>query len=99
MSEKYYDEVIAPQLAAIAQDCANHEMSFAAVVEYEPGSAASTRMMVDGATVLYHMVSGAIEAQGNVDALIMALYKWTKENGRMGESLMLRMIQLGMDEC
>jgi hypothetical protein len=33
MSEKYYDEVLAPQLGKLAEDCAAHGMSFVAVVD------------------------------------------------------------------
>jgi len=46
--EAYYDEVIAPQLAKIARDCAARDMSFFAAVEYGPNDVGETRILAPG---------------------------------------------------
>ena len=74
MTEQFYDDVIAPQLAALANLCGEQGASFVALVEFGD-ILAETTLLVDGYTVAIDLAYRAIKARGNIDALIMGAIK------------------------
>ena len=89
MSEKFYDEIVAPKLAEIAKLCTDDGMSFVACVEFD-GILAETSQMAEGYTFASVLVESAIRARGNVDALAIAAYCWALINGGIENSIVLR---------
>ncbi len=76
MSEKDYDEIIAPALLEIAKKAESLGMSFVASVEWEPGESGST---VTGdfsnAGVTQYMTLLAARSNRNIDAVCLGLIK------------------------
>jgi len=100
MSEKFYDEVIAPELARIAKLCTDNNMSLVAAVEYEPGEIAQTRMFSESATWPIEMVDLAVASCGNVDKFIISVAKLADSRPDLDaeSSLVLRVLQSGAKE-
>lgn len=80
-AERYYDDVIAPKLAELATDAKAHGLSFLAVVEWEPGEYGRTLYNVEGSSFYFRLVDLAARAQGNVDALWMAIKRHATMHG------------------
>lgn len=74
MTEQFYDDVIAPQLAALAKLCAEQDASFVAGVEFD-GILAETTLLTDDATPAMTLVRLAIAVRGNLDRLLFAAVK------------------------
>lgn len=74
MTEQFYDEVIAPQLAALANLCGEQGASFVACVEFD-GIQGETTLLAEDFTVAIDLAYRAIKARGNIDALIMGAIK------------------------
>lgn len=90
MSEKIYDEQIAPKLLEVAEICKSIGLPFAAIVEFdldEHNTAVTVAPMPDGAGAAMRIVAYAMRAQGNVDALIMALQKDGAKHGHSSLAL------------
>lgn len=74
MSERVYDEQVAPLLMQAARICEEHGMNLVATVEFERGKTASTRSYkLDETCAAFLLCAGADQAQGNFDALAIAL--------------------------
>lgn len=95
MSEEFYDENIAPELARLAKLCADNGMSFEAIVEYSPGDIGETRMFTKTFSWSMEMISLAVAAMGNVDKflLIVAALAKNREDLNAESSLVLRMLR------
>lgn len=95
MSEKedFYDQEIAPKLLALCKECQDRGVSFVAKVEWEPGESGMTAFVAEGAGIALLIASWAAKANGNADALIMALMKHGREYGHNSACLQ----QLGVD--
>lgn len=74
-AERYNDEHIAPQLRAIARECKEHGLCFAARVEWEPFEGQTTSLHAGEARVSasHEMVVLASRANGNLDAMLLNL--------------------------
>lgn len=99
--EQFYDEVIAPQLAEIAKSCEARGLSFLAFCEYEAGSYGHTSQIQPEpeSSFAIRLIDAAGQARGNIDGLFFAVYRWAEKRGRIGESLVLKMLdQLGEAE-
>lgn len=88
--EKFYDEVIAPALLEIGRKCEEAGLSFVAAVEYEQGEYGSTTTLRAGSGFGMRLVDLAVRANGNVDALMIALSRHAEEHGH--SSLVLSML-------
>ncbi len=80
-NEKFYDEVIAPQILAIGQQCKDRNMSFAAEVEWVPGESGSTTNLTEDSSVAMFIVAAAMKAHGNIDALITTVSRYAHTHG------------------
>lgn len=60
--EKYYDEVIAPKLAELANDCTEHGLSFFAAVQYSENDIAETRKFAHGYLGIMQVFSNMLRA-------------------------------------
>lgn len=81
MSEKYYDEVIAPILLDVSKKCEAAGIPFLAAVEYEKGRIAETSFVPSNAGLF--MVSLRLCAQSgvNVDGYMISLRRYCEKNG------------------
>lgn len=79
--EDFYDREIAPALLELANKCAENGLSFAAMVEWEPGETGRTMKVRDDAGIGIKMALWAMQAVGNADRLIWAMQKHGKEHG------------------
>lgn len=91
MSEKIYDELIAPKLLEVAALCKEHKIPLIATCEYEPGQFGSTFgwISTDGTTSLaMMMVYFAVFAKANIDNFIINLLKYCNKQGISTEQSM-----------
>ena len=88
--EKYYDEVLAPMLAKVAEKCIENGMSFTGVIEYEKGGRGRTRTLQPDASLEMRMIEHCAKTAPNVDGYIIGLIKYCRENRiPMGDSFVL----------
>ncbi len=81
MSEKIYDEQIAPKLLEVANLCNEHGLAMVATVEYEKGERGTTRMNVGPkASAAMYLLSVAAATGNNFDGLVLRMIKWSREN-------------------
>lgn len=78
--EAWYDDEIAPALAALATRCHARGMSFVAVVEYQPGDRGATYYLTEDAGIEMHMLHLCGQTVPNVDAYVISLKRWAKLN-------------------
>jgi hypothetical protein len=90
-NEKFYDEEIAPLLLEVGKKCKERGLSFTAAVEYAPNQVAGTSIISEGAGIEIQLVHQAVKAQGNVDALFMAIQRYAKVHGH--NSVYLAMLE------
>ena len=79
--EVWYDEEIAPRLLDIARLLKIEGMSLVAVVEFENGRREITRTLAPDACVAMNLLSLCATTGENVDAYMIGLARWAKENG------------------
>jgi hypothetical protein len=79
--EALYDSEIAPVLMELARKCEGNGLSFLAMVEWSPGENGRTVSVRAGAGIALKMALWAMQAQGNADALIMAMQQDGREHG------------------
>lgn len=89
MSEEFYDNEIAPELARLAKLCEDHGMSFLCQVEYAPGDTGETKAITAGAGIKTIIARMGIECHGNVDTLIWRIKRYAKEHGHQSVELHL----------
>lgn len=77
--EEYYDEVIAPLLADVAEKCIEKGMSFIGVVEYEKDGRGRTRTLQSDASLEMRMIDHCAKTAPNVDGYIIGLVKYCRE--------------------
>jgi len=80
MSEKFYDEEIAPRLKEIGKLCKEIGMPFLAVVEYVPGMIASTQLPTKDECIEMVIIRHCAKTAPNIDGFIIGLSRWAKEN-------------------
>lgn len=81
MSEKIYDEEIAPLLKQVGDICKAHDLGLVAVVEYAPGSRGKTFYLPDGVSLSMVMVNHCEQTAPNVDAYVIGLKRYCSKNG------------------
>jgi hypothetical protein len=81
MTEKYYDEVIAPKLSEIATLCHQNGMPFLAVVEYKKGSRGRTFTPKANPSFEMVAINHAAKVMPNVDSFIIGIKRYCLENG------------------
>src|SRR6185437_15413192 len=89
MSEKRYDDIIAPRLKDVADFCRESGLPFVAVVEYEPDSFGQTVAALTPDRIAMTMVHLAAQAKGNIDALVISLVRYVTENTIEHNSIVL----------
>jgi hypothetical protein len=80
-NEKFYDDEIAPALLAISEKCRARNMSFLAVVEYDPGERGRTIMLTPDAGLAMTMVNHCAKMGENIDGYVMGLMRYCGEKG------------------
>lgn len=74
-TERQYDEIIAPLLAHVAQECQRLGMALVARVEWEPGESGITQIGDNGWSGGQKLAHLAAHSRGNIDSLCMRLLK------------------------
>ncbi len=94
-NETFYDEQIAPELARLAQLCAENNMSLLAAVEYAPGSIAETRLFSQAPSWAMEMLYLALLAMGNLDRLVINVAQLANARDDLDEtsSLVLQVLR------
>lgn len=81
MNEEWYDAEIAPALAELAKRCHERGMSFAAVVEYEPGERGGTYYLTENAGLEMRMLHVCAQTVPNVDSYVLNLKRLAAREG------------------
>jgi len=79
--EQFYDAEVAPILMELAAKCEERKLSFFTVVEWAPGEQGRTTSLQSGHGLGIKFAHAAAQANGNADALIMALIRYGREHG------------------
>ncbi|MCJ8142938.1 hypothetical protein MKI84_08415 [Ancylobacter sp. A5.8] len=93
--EAFYDNEIAPVLAALGQKCEAHGLSFLAVAEWKAGETGHTGTVAASAGYGVRLVHAEMQARGNVDVLIFAIMRAARESGHSSVCLSM----LGVPPC
>lgn len=91
MSEKFYDEEIAPALLALCKKCQDAGIPFVARIEYEQGKAGRTQFLPESAGIAQRIATWAAACDGNVDSLMIAIARYAKDHGH--SSLVLSILE------
>jgi len=89
--ERFYDDHIAPALADLARQCEANGLSLLAFCEYGDGYG-HTRLLAPNASNAMRIIDGAGQANGNIDSLVFAVYRWAKAENLVGTSLVLGLL-------
>lgn len=81
MTEEWYDDVIAPKLRAISDECEAKGCALVAVVEYAPGKRGSTLYTPPGCGLPMIFLRVLDKAGENIDAFFIAVLRYCKANG------------------
>ena len=81
MSEKVYDEYIAPKLMEIGTLCKQLGLPLVAQVEYAAGDFGLTRYVPEGAALPMKLMDMAAVGGGNVDSLFIAIERHARKHG------------------
>lgn len=80
-NEQIYDAEIAPKLMEIGKRCQELGFPFVASVEYEYGCTGRTKVRPGASHFKQRLIHWAVNCNGNVDSLIMAIDKYATKNG------------------
>lgn len=72
-AERFNDEHIAPELARLSKLAREHGLNFVARVEWAPFEGQTTMSKVEGISASHELAWVSARANGNVDAVIIAL--------------------------
>lgn len=91
MSEKIYDDEIAPLLRKVCNLCVKHGIPFLAVAEYAPGMIGRTAFRIKSECIEMLMIRHCAKTAPNIDGYIFGLGKWAKkENVSMDASIVMQ---------
>ncbi|MES2319986.1 MAG: hypothetical protein V4631_21100 [Pseudomonadota bacterium] len=79
-NEKFYDEEVAPVLAAVSELCASRGFSMVVAVEFDPGAIGTISRLPDTPTLAMIMLSHCAKTGDNIDGYVLGLLKFCKEN-------------------
>jgi len=85
--QRFYDQEIAPALQELAARCVANGLSFFSVVEWKPGEHGRTTYLSPPSGRAVRWADAAARANGNADALIMALMKEAQQVGHNSAAL------------
>lgn len=80
-NEAFYDADIVPALRAIQKKCAEREMSFLAVAEYNPGEWGRTTVQTPTQSLALTIMHIAAQTGQNVDSLIINIRRHCHAQG------------------
>lgn len=80
-NEEWYDREIAPKLRKLCEACMKRGLSFAAQVEYEPGSRARTEWLAPNAGLEMVMIRHCAATAPNIDGYVIGLIRYCREKG------------------
>ena len=80
-NEEFYDQEIAPKLLELCDKCKERDMSFLALVEFEPEHRGRTERMSSKISIGQRLAHWAARADGNLDAVVFAAKRYAKEHG------------------
>ena len=90
-NEQYYDDVIAPKLKEIGDDCVKKGIPFLAVAEYNSGKCGHTLSSPMNRCLKMVMLELLANTAPNIDGFIIALLRYAKANGiSFDSSIVLR---------
>lgn len=92
--EAYFDKEIGPALLELARKCEVAGLSFLNRVEWAPNEGATTSSIQPHPGIGMKITYSAALANGNADALIMAMLKYAKESGH--NSIYLHLLEKQM---
>jgi hypothetical protein len=81
MSEKIYDDEIAPKLKEAGELCVKHGIPFLAVVEWEQGKIGRTDYQTKDECLEMIMIRHCAKTAPNIDGYIIGLVRWAKKHG------------------
>lgn len=81
MSEKLYDEEIAPKLKELSELCQRAGIPFVALVEYAPGEHGRTEFVPMSASIQMHITTMAARCNANVDGLMIGIKRTCERKG------------------
>ena len=91
MSEKTYDDLIAPLLIQAGRLCEAHGLAMVAVVEYGKEQRGETRFLPDGLGLAMHMLSMLAASGNNIDSYLMKVIKFCNQEGMpLDQSMFLK---------
>ncbi len=90
--EAFYDREIAPELLGLAKACEARGLSFVATVGWGPQATGITATIRPHAALALRLAHCAARSHGNVDAIIIAMMKYGRQDGH--SSIFLK--QLGI---
>ena len=96
MSEQFYDEVIAPELARLGELCKQHDMSLLAVVEIEKGiSGITLQAAPTGFSWAFEMIALAVSCDGNLDKFVIGVARIARQRPDLDEksSMILKLLE------
>ena len=79
MSEKVYDNEIAPKLLEIAKMCETEGIPFLAIVEWTPGKIGRTELQTNNECIEMVMIRRCAKTVPNIDSYIIGLSRYAKE--------------------
>jgi len=80
-NEKFYDEEIAPALAALSKRCHERGMAFGAIVEYNPNEEGRSIFSTEKVGLAMKLALLGIQSGGNIDKVIMHYDKACEDVG------------------
>ena len=78
MTEKFYDDVIAPKLMEIGELCVKNNIPFLAVIEYDPGELGRTFFQTADENMAMTMMCHCARTVPNMDSYVLGIIKWAK---------------------
>lgn len=90
--EAFYDANISPVLLELMESCRREGLSMVAFVEWAPGAGGRSVCLQPGSSIGVRLVELARQANGNVDALILAIMRHATKHGHSS----LCLAQLGI---
>ena len=88
MSEKIYDDKVAPLLKEAANICKKNNMSIVCIVEFSPNCTGETISITGKQGIETTMAYLAVKSNGNADKMLFNLVHYAKEKGH--NSIMLK---------
>lgn len=91
MTEKIYDEEIAPLLKKVGDLCVKHGIPFLAVAEYAPAMIGRTEFRTNDECIEMLMISHMAKTAPNIDGFLIGLIRWAKGKYiNMNQSIFLK---------